>query len=339
MNFENELETALRELDVTELDSLIGDIELPRNKQAGRRIAEKSVRKEKITMSKKIRKKTVAGIAAVVAALGCTVAAGAYVYDYFAHQRQNVAEITGDSQLAEELESKGLLDNEIKEFDHLMISKDTKVLCDGGYAMYAISVIPVDAQGNEIVGNGRMEMNLDIDAEAQDENGNTIILGGATNFNYNDEYLSIMDVRSFSQYCESLPVKNKVSDQRTGAKLGVLDYTFEKNVRSVKFVDSKGRRIILSEIGLLCFDGVDIFSGFDADAENPWNFSLMTVIGNNGEQKVLTHSDINGGSGMPDKNAVPAENCITSRCRFKGLIDPDEVTAIIIDGERFEPEK
>lgn len=332
MNDTKMLEAALFGLDESELDELISDIELPESRRAGRSIAEKLMRKEKMTMTGKTRKRTAAIALGAAAVLACSAAAGAYYYYDHTHQKENVSAFYSDSDTADKLESKGLLDDEQLEFDHLVISKDTKVICDGGVAMYAISLIPVDEQGNEIVGNGKLEMNIDIDVEAYDENGNNMFTGGGTSFNYNDEYLGLLSERDFLKYNESIPVKVKVSDRRTGDELAKLDYVFEKNVDSVEFKDENGRRILLSEIALLGFDGVDVFWGFDGYAEKPGDSPLLTFIYKNGEQKELTHSDISGAGG----SGIAEEGYISSNCCFDGFIDPEEIEAILIDGGRFE---
>ena len=80
MNYENELETVLSELDVSELDGLINDIELPHNRKAGKIIAEKTARKERITMKKNISKRSVAAIAAIRHELGRKYAAGVVIW-------------------------------------------------------------------------------------------------------------------------------------------------------------------------------------------------------------------------------------------------------------------
>lgn len=319
------LEAALAELDVSELDELIGDIELPRDSKAGRRIAERLLRKEKITVSRSIRKKTAAVIVAAAAALGCTAVAGAYLYNSHARQRENVSKLYGDSRTAEELDSRGLLDDESREFDHFIISKDTKVLCDGYYAEFAISVIPVDADGREVTED--TEMNATIEVEAFDSEGNSVFSGGSGGFNYGEGYLGLSRECAYREYCESLPVKVKVIDMKTQEPIAELDYIFEKNVDSVDFKDESGRRIVLSEISMRCLDGVNIAANSDPKAEGPELAKAFTLVGSDGTQKDYRCSDMSATGGEEG----------FSYGQFPGLIDPESVSAILIDGGRFEP--
>ncbi|MBR1765287.1 MAG: hypothetical protein IJ746_07835 [Ruminococcus sp.] len=320
------LEAALSQLDVNELEGLISDIELPRDKGAGRRIAERLMRKEKITMSRSIRKKTAAIIVALAAAMGCTAAAGAYLYNSYAHQKENVSALYGDSAAAEELGSRGLLDGEQQQFDHLVISKDTKVIFDGYFARFSISVMPVDAQGHEMTDD--TESNLLIDVEAFDEDGNNMLAGGGQDYNYGDGYLGLSRECLLSEYCESLPVKVKIIDQKSNNAVAELDYTFEKNVDSVTFTDERGRRIYLSEISMMCFDGVDIYEGFDRYAEAPGSSTAFTMIKNDGSEDVFNYSRL-GLAGYDGE---------TSSCEFVEFIDPNSVSAILLDGGRFTAE-
>lgn len=327
MNDIQRLEAALSQLDVNELEGLISDIELPRDKGAGRRIAERLMRKEKITMSRSIKKKTAAIIVAVAAAMGCTAAAGAYLYNSYAHQKENVSALYGDSAAAEELGSRGLLDGEQQQFDHFVISKDTKVIFDGYYAKFIISVVPVDAQGQEITDDFE---DLLIDVEAFDDDGNNMLAGGGQVYNYGDGYLGLSRECFLRKYCESLPVKVKVTDQKTNTAVAELDYTFEKNVDSVTFADERGRRIYLSEISMMCFDGVDIYENLDPFDQDHNSAAAFTMIKKDGSEDVFSYARLRSGTSDAE--------LWTSSCEFVKFIDPNSVSAILLDGGRFTAE-
>ncbi|MBR1749434.1 MAG: hypothetical protein IJ740_00945 [Ruminococcus sp.] len=325
------LEEMLSTLDAGELEELAADITLPKDRRSGRRIAERICGKETISMSKTIRKKTIAMIAAIAAVLGCTAAAGAIVYDHFTHQKENVTALYDDSSVAQQLESKGLLDNEQQTFDHYIISKDTKVMCDGGVALFAISVIPVDEQDQVV--DDEVAPPVDLEVQAYDEDGTKLIIGGAEDFNYGGDYTGIMHQSDLLKYCESMPVRVKVKSRLSGNELGVLDYTFEKNVDTVQFKDENGRRVNLSEIALVCFDGVDVDWAFDPDAEDPGKAPVCTLIYKNGEQAEYNNGDMKS---MCIQQEDRGEDYIFSNCCFSKLIDPQEVEAILVDGGRFE---
>lgn len=350
MNYEKELEAALRGLDENELDGLIGDIELPRDKKAGRHIAEKIMRKERITMSKGIKKKTIAIAVAAAVGLGCTAVAGAYVYDYF-HQKQNVTELTLDSGLAEELESRGLLDTEQKTVDHFIFSKDTKVLCDGAVAMFMISVIPVDEEGRQMTSDmtGSFDTKLDGIGIDKDENGQNIFSSYGSGFNYNKDFFGQITHVTFTRYCESIPVKFIISDSKTEHEITDIEYTFEKNIDTVRFTSADGKRVNLSELSLACMDNVDPWEGMDEkidkwiDAgykgEDPSLDTALTLIMKDGTERNLTYYDFNGGGSEKEPFSGDYFKSISCFSTEIEKVDPHSVAALIINGERFEPEQ
>lgn len=331
MNSENSLRELLASLDETELDGLIGGIDLPRNRREGRRIAERITRKEKITVKRNIKKKTAALIIAAAAALSCTAAAGAYVYDYFAHQKKNVTELTGDSQTAEMLESKGLLDTEQKKYDHFIVSKDTKVLFDGCSAKFAISLIPVDGQGRDMTSD--VSFSFDYEIEPIDGKYKDVFTGMSCGYNYDDEFRGNIFKTSLVNYTEKIPVKLVIRDPVTNRVMAKVDYTFEKNLDTVDFADEQGRRIILSEMGVNCLDGIDLDWNFDRYAEDPGANEALKLVYKNGEEKTFIYRDFGHGC-ILGEDTDP--DCIHSSYQFIHMIDPNEIRAIIIDGSRFE---
>lgn len=345
MNYENELETVLSELDVSELDGLINDIELPHNRMAGKIIAEKTARKERITMSKSIKKRTAAGIVAAVAALGCTIAAGAYVYDHFAHQKQNISELTGDSQYAEELESKGLLDDEKVKVDHFIVSKDTKAVFDGSFIKLALTITPVDKTGQVIAldkSEQRFIIEVDRNTVPKDKNGNPITKGEGYSPNINNDYHGIMVYIPLSCYCESFPLTLNIKLIGSQKTIATLKYDLTPNVEHKQYISADGKRINLSEMSMASMDNVEFYArhidDLDPNREEKYRDEILfSFVMKDGTQKDFKKNDV-GASGGGSHETLD-KDIYRSYTAFRQLIDINEVSAIIIDGERFEPEK
>ena len=331
MNYEDKLEAALRSLEPSELEPLIEGIDLPRDKQAGKRISGSIARREKLSVSKGVKKKTAFIAVAAAAVIGCSAAAGAYVYEQFTHQKQNLTELYNDSNVAEYFDSKGLLDSEQIEVGHYIISKDTKVLFDGSAALFYVSVIPVDDKGREMTADASgSNLSLNVKDNKEDENGMSDIVMSGGGVYFSEEFFGTVQEIHFSKYYETYPVQFDVYENDPGAAnpdrlVATLDYEFKKNVETICFTDQSGRRINLSELSIACFDGI---SSLD-----------LTLEMKDGSQKTYTDSS-QFDSYTARRNDLGSDYIMSTHMfsMKNDKIDPHNVAAIIIDGARFTPE-
>ena len=336
MNYENELETVLSELDVSELDGLINDIELPHNRKAGKIIAEKTARKERITMKKNISKRSVAAIAAIAAALAMTVTAGAAVYKTFFHKES--AEKFG---IVNENNSELVIGTTSSENAHLRVTADT-VLSDGLKAEIIFTIEALDSEGQEYldakdnhgISIPLMYFSKDIEiaytknlpkndpgtttlpmAESRKISDNTVAYKYTIFFN-NDNPGVVYIVPKKQIYGETEP---------TGSKYSIFDgiclkIDLSKNIE-IRELTNGDDKLYLTRIGTM------IIEGENSDFDNPDAQYKYELVYKDGTKKALKENNAHTTRAKGNKGYSYL---------FEQIDDIDNVTSVIYNGKEYK---
>ena len=335
MNYENELETVLSELDVSELDGLINDIELPHNRKAGKIIAEITARKERITMKKNISKRSVAAIAAIAAALAMTVTAGAAVYKTFFHKES--AEKFG---IVNESNSELVIGTTSSENAHLRMTADT-VLSDGYKAMVIFTLEALDEQGKEYISDkndqygvfptmlystskelvyNKNTLRTDPDTKIfplaySKENSDGSIAYSYTQFFGNDNPGTIYVVPEEWRLCEHEELKDEAS-----VFDGIsLELDVKRNVE-IRELSNDKNKLVLTKLGAM------VIEGDNDEFEIPEAYSKFELVYKDGRKEQMdktkgysTHSDGKGYTYV-----------------FKVIDDVNDISAVIYNDKEYK---
>ncbi len=334
---EKELERLFDTLDEREIDELIDDITIEPDKQPD--LDGLFDGKGHIKMKKNISRKSIAIIAATVAALGITVTAGAVTYFGGANHDDAV-----HSALGEDIESKDYYIGEQKQADngHLKLTKET-VLFDGESGVLILTIEPTDEIGEGIVNSSQF---IDLmDFQIFDSEGKFRGYGDGTNgYKLSDGCLVEFYAFSTTEYTENekLTAKGKLNAVITaeeemngmGQTISNINFEFEKNCEPVTLKNENGDIMHLNDYLIYIED--------DDTLREPYNISTdINITYKDGTTDIIKQSAyvndtlvLNDFPNSVGKYETKKYGIATVQYILK-LIDSKNVKSVSFDGQTF----
>ena len=362
-DFERELCAVLDELSESELDELIGDIELEANEQPD--LTGLFDGKGHKAMKRNIKKKTAATIAALVAALGITATAGAAVLTNGfkgADHDKAVANVLGEGNVSGEAKTDST--------GHLKIRSE-KMLCDGRYAVFAVSLEPVDEIGEQYI-NENKGVSLDMGWQYNSDGYKLGFSGGGSTSKVIDGCIFVFSSLELTPPY-GYPDDWKIGDETItgtakinlamtdthiingeGDDISELNYEIKKNTDFITLKGDKGHNMELSQLSMR-IDGMvyrtenhplnadtneyieDEYEYDDSGINVGYNDSeVMTVEYSDGSSETFVGNDTLNFISYVD---VSDPDEMGFDIAFKKEIDTQKAAAVTINGERFTVEQ
>lgn len=343
MTFEDKLRQALDGLDIEQADMLLRGTELPRDSSAGRIL--RRISKRERGHIRGIRRTAVLAVIIALAAVTVVTAGAAYVLS--AH-KESIDEQFG-SGAGETFESRGLLDGSVFDSEHYTLTVDT-VLCTGEQLAAVITLEPKDAETLEHIKLlpllGISGRNYDAFASQLSVQGCALSGGGySSGFDNNDNPTKLLFFLNSDCSCakgKSYTANLKISelcllavdggvgygsrddDELEKKALGEVTLTFEKNIDYRHFESDDGTELLLCDIGFRCGAYHDLHAFTD---EPSFTFEYR-----DGSTSTFTGNDIDNFS----FSGMGRFGGSYTKAGFARLKDTSDVTAVIIEGYRYE---
>ncbi|MBR1752355.1 MAG: hypothetical protein IJ740_16055 [Ruminococcus sp.] len=348
MKNEKELALLFDTLDTCEFDELVGDIDL---KLAPSDI---SFGKGQTEMKKSIKKKTIASCIALAAALGIVGAVGAYSGAFGTADHDSAVK----SVLGDDYQSSDGYVGEQKDGDegHLKITNE-RVLCDGANGLVVFTVEPIDDAGA-----GELEYTefIELDHFGLKKND-----GKYVPMTDNGNYRGVFDSNGckvvywsfgYEPTDESLTAEADIDLTITdkhivngdGKEVSRLEFDVEKNVDTIDLASDKGNKVHLNEFSLTV-ESLENMKELESDTPGlMWkdmpidkdrygSGRMIKLIYDDGDDKYITTDDLLDTRGQLKSDVYGG--VIVDMYEFKNTIDTDDLTAIEINGERFEAQQ
>lgn len=344
MNFENDLRRLFDGLDTEQVDMLLeGNDIVPSSGSAFRTIRCISRSEHRKIMP---LRKTAAFAAIIVLAAVMAISAGA-VYFFKAH-KDSVDMLLGQGA-GETIESRGLLDGSTFDSEHYTLTVDT-VLCTGEQLAAVVTLEPKDDETLKHIKNlpmlGMSGKNYEAMCSQLSTQGCNVSGGGfSSSFDDNNDPTRLMFFLNLDCSCEegkSYTANLKISElcllTVDGAEgytsrsdeeleqhiLGEATINVSKNIDYRRFASADGVELLLCDIGLRC----GAYHELNAFKDKP----SLTFEYSDGRSNTLNGTDIGNfsyfGTGRFGESYIKAG--------FARLTDTTNVTAVIIEGVRYE---
>lgn len=319
---EKEFERLFDTLDERELDELIDDITIEPDKQPD--LDGLFDGKGHIKMKKNISRKSIAIIAATVAALGITVTAGAAAISNYADHKQVIEQTYGSS--AEEILNKhGAVTDNTAAAEHIKISQLTSLSAGD---MYDTTVIleGTDDTGRELINSSNIYTEVfyaGTQTPVKYDGGEGYTYGeGCTTIRYDFSGIEELDTNK-GLTLKFTPAK-RVGDNENevmGEPIGEITVKPADNVSAKLFKSADGCELTLSDMGVIC-------KGFGKELD--FEDVNITVTYSDGSTREFEHGYCDLGYSMEDGKT---ESDIT--IVFKELADTENVTNVTLAGVEF----
>ncbi|MBR6336507.1 MAG: hypothetical protein IKR76_02140 [Ruminococcus sp.] len=343
-DMEKELERLFDTLNESELDELIGDITVEPDRQPDLDglFDGKGHRK----MKKNISRKSIALIAAAVAAIGITATAGAVAISSYSSADHDKAI---QNAVGEDIESKDYYIGDEKPADngHLKLTNET-VLFDGEYGVLVLTIEPTDEIGEGIVNSSKyIDMPIQIcDKDGMfkgcaDGTGGSKLTNGCLVEYYAFNTYELTDEKLTAKGTINAVVSAEDEMKGMGQDISEFSFEFEKNTEPVTLKSDKGMTAHLSDFMIYIENECAT-----NDITEPYTIhSDMTVSYKDGTSETLKNMEYVNGTLVTNDFTSDAGYCKTQKYGnattkyFLRLIDSMNVESISFNGETFTAEQ
>ena len=274
----------------------------------------------RINHTKKYSRRFIGFMAAAAIAVTGAVGAGAA---YMISHKTSIDSIFGKNA-GDVLEERDMINGAVYKGEHFDITIDA-ALSDGDLITAIATIVPNDDYGEEVVKrNDDFEFEVRENPFAQHTTGKGCsqeIIDGNVVLSFN----TFLD-KSFDSYTLPISANYYDSEDNDYHKITSFDITFDKNLDDREYVSENGEVLSLCDIG---FMGRGVTLGDDEKGEMELNDIVFEYSNGKSEQfEDISHTST--------RNMVNTNYYAYAGISFSKIIESNTVTAIIINGIRFE---